>query len=221
MSGAAYSKPVSALQRSISYFFGAFSRGAFSQSCAGALILAVWRGARNRKRGCAFPQLVFLLCPNGPPIRHERSEPQPSTGAEDIGLWPSVHHAALARPQDCDRRRADLRRHSWLPANPGFLDDTGWVAGAFLRVCLGAPPSAPARRVVGTAAAAELTGLCAAGWQASEKGRFSGSTQSGPMPVLFPGAHKSLGGPPASPDVRSMPRASRCHTSYFKSSLTC
>jgi hypothetical protein len=132
VSGAAYSKPVSALQRSISYFFGAFSPGAFSQSRAGALILAVWRGARNPKRGCGFRQVVFLLCPNGPPTRHERSKPQSSTGTENNGLRPSGHHAALARPQDRDRRRADLRRHSWLPANSGFLDDTAWIAGAFL-----------------------------------------------------------------------------------------
>lgn len=40
-SGAAYSKPFSALQRSISYFSETFSRSGFSQSAASVLILAV------------------------------------------------------------------------------------------------------------------------------------------------------------------------------------
>lgn len=167
VSGAAYSKPVSALQRSISYFFGAFFARRF-------LAIVRWRPHISRLAESAEPKTrlqlssggVFYFARTDQQTRHERSKPQPSTGTENIGLRPSVHHAALARPQDCDRRGADLRRHSWLPANPGFLDDTAWIAGAFLRVCLGAPPSAQARRVVGTAAAAELT-RCVSGNLAS------------------------------------------------------
>ena len=60
VSGAAYSKPFSALQRSISHFSEAFSLRRFSQSFADALILAVLLGIWNRKRGCGLDSTVLL-----------------------------------------------------------------------------------------------------------------------------------------------------------------
>jgi len=48
------------LQRSISHFSEAFSRGGFSQSSMDALILAVLGAIRNRKRGCGFGLMMLL-----------------------------------------------------------------------------------------------------------------------------------------------------------------
>src|ERR1700755_3087778 len=54
VSGAAYSKPVSALQRSISYFLGAFSGRHFWQSATGTLICAFRRHTGTEKAVATF-----------------------------------------------------------------------------------------------------------------------------------------------------------------------
>ena len=146
MTGAAYSKPVSALQRSISQFCRSFCRPV-SQSPAGAPYIAAchigwlasFAGERSIRKGRQE-------------LRHDRRKRKARcSGAQDFSLWPRVRNAAFAPGANRHRGRPGHPRYFRVFADPRILDDSAGLAGSFLRVRIGAATAPPFHRLVGTA----------------------------------------------------------------------
>jgi len=132
VSGAAYSKHLSPLQRSISLFSETFSRGGFL-AIGGVRphISRLGDGRGTETAVAAFVNRLFRAT-RWTAIGDDGSRRTPDTGTKDLDFRARIHHAAIARPQNHDRHSLDHRRHSWLSADPWLLDGSDRIAGALL-----------------------------------------------------------------------------------------